>query len=57
MNALLDNFPGYAKILRLSVAKEPWSIENGLVTPTLKLKRKSILDRYMDELDRLYEGH
>jgi long-chain acyl-CoA synthetase len=57
MNALLDNFPGYAKILRLSVAKEPWSIENGLVTPTLKLKRKSILDRYTAELDRLYEGH
>jgi long-chain acyl-CoA synthetase len=57
MNAQLDNFPGHAKILRLSVAKEPWSIENGLVTPTMKLKRKSILDRYMAELDRLYEGH
>jgi long-chain acyl-CoA synthetase len=57
INAQLDNFPGYAKILRLAVAKEPWSIENGLVTPTLKLKRKSILERYMEELDRLYEGH
>jgi long-chain acyl-CoA synthetase len=57
INNQLDNFPGYAKIMRFFVSKEPWSIENGLMTPTLKLKRKSILDRYMDELDRLYEGH
>lgn len=57
INSQLDNFPGYAKVVRLTVAKEPWSIENGLVTPTMKLKRKSILDRYMDELGRLYDGH
>ncbi|MEJ2456014.1 MAG: long-chain fatty acid--CoA ligase [Candidatus Thiodiazotropha sp.] len=57
INQQLDNFPGYAKVVRLTVAKEPWSIENGLVTPTMKLKRKSILDRYMAELDRLYDGH
>jgi long-chain acyl-CoA synthetase len=57
INSQLDNFPGYAKVVRLTVAKEPWSIENGLLTPTMKLKRKSILDRYMDELGRLYDGH
>ncbi len=57
INSQLDNFPGYAKVVRLTVAKEPWSIENGLVTPTMKLKRKSILERYMDELGRLYDGH
>ena len=57
VNGRLDNFPGYAKIVRLSVASEPWSIDNGLITPTMKLKRKSILDRYMAELDRLYDGH
>jgi long-chain acyl-CoA synthetase len=57
INDQLDNFPGYAKIVRLSVSKEPWSIENGLITPTMKLKRKSILDRYMTQLDQLYEGH
>lgn len=57
INNLLDNFPGYAKVIRLSVAKEPWSVENGLMTPTMKLKRKSIFERYMAELGRLYEGH
>ena len=57
INSQLDNFPGYAKVVRLSVAREPWSIENGLITPTMKLKRKSILERYMSELDHLYDGH
>jgi long-chain acyl-CoA synthetase len=57
INGQLDNFPGYAKIVRLSVAKEPWSIENGLITPTMKLKRKMIFERHSAELDRLYDGH
>ncbi|MEJ2694487.1 MAG: long-chain fatty acid--CoA ligase [Candidatus Thiodiazotropha sp.] len=57
VNGQLDNFPGYAKIVRLSVAKEPWSIENGSITPTMKLKRKVIFDRHSAELDRLYDGH
>ncbi len=57
VNAQLDNFPGYAKIVRLSVVKEPWTIENGLVTPTMKLKRKVIFERYADDLNRLYDGH
>jgi long-chain acyl-CoA synthetase len=57
LNGQLDNFPGYAKVVRVSVVKEPWSIENGLITPTMKLKRKSILERYMSQLDQLYEGH
>ena len=57
VNAQLDNFPGYAKIVRLSVVKEPWTIENGLVTPTMKLKRKVIFERYADNLNRLYDGH
>lgn len=57
VNAQLDNFPGYAKIVRLSIVEEPWTIENGLVTPTMKLKRKLIFERYASELERLYDGH
>jgi long-chain acyl-CoA synthetase len=57
INKQLDNFPGYARIVRFSVATEPWSIENGLMTPTMKLKRKPILERYTKELEQLYTGH
>jgi long-chain acyl-CoA synthetase len=54
---LLRSFPGYAKIPRIAVVKGPWSIENGLLTPTLKLKRSVILTKYGETVERLYEGH
>jgi long-chain acyl-CoA synthetase len=42
----LHAFPGYAKVRRLALLTEPWSIENGLLTPTLKVKRNNVLERY-----------
>ncbi|MES9946950.1 MAG: long-chain fatty acid--CoA ligase [Candidatus Thiodiazotropha sp.] len=57
INNHLDNFPGYAKIIRVTVLAEPWSVENGLITPTLKLKRNKILDRYANQYDEMYHGH
>jgi long-chain acyl-CoA synthetase len=63
-NAILDrikaqmkDFPGYANIYRVYNTLEPWSIENGLITPTLKLKRSAILNRYQQAANELYEGH
>ncbi|MBV6447676.1 long-chain fatty acid--CoA ligase [Nitrosomonas sp.] len=52
-----SGFPGYAKIRRMAVIHEPWNVENGLLTPTLKLKRAKVLEKYKDEVDRLYAGH
>jgi long-chain acyl-CoA synthetase len=57
INNHLDNFPGYAKVIRVTVLEEPCSVENGLITPTLKLKRKKILKRYAKEFDGMYHGH
>ncbi|MER0216688.1 MAG: long-chain fatty acid--CoA ligase [Nitrosomonas sp.] len=52
-----SEFPGYAKIRRVAVIHEPWTIENGLLTPTLKLKRTKVLEKYKAEVDKLYMGH
>jgi long-chain acyl-CoA synthetase len=57
INNRLDNFPGFAKVIRATVLEEPCSVENGLITPTLKLKRKKILARYAKEYDEMYHGH
>ena len=51
----LRDFPGYAKIRRAALALEPWTVENGLLTPTLKVRRPQVVDRYRDVIDRLYE--
>ena len=50
-------FPGYAQVRRAALLTEPWSIENGLLTPTLKLRREKVMAHYQAEVDRLYEGH
>jgi long-chain acyl-CoA synthetase len=57
INNHLDNFPGYAKVIRVTVLEEPWSVENGLITPTMKLKRNKILERFADKYDEMYHGH
>jgi long-chain acyl-CoA synthetase len=33
----------------------PWAVESGELTPTLKLKRRTIEQRYADEIDKLYQ--
>ena len=50
-------FPGYAQVRKLAVVKEPWTPDNGLATPTLKLRRNQILERYQDVTETLYAGH
>ncbi|MEJ2619447.1 MAG: long-chain fatty acid--CoA ligase [Candidatus Thiodiazotropha sp.] len=57
INSHLDNFPGYAKVVRLTLISEACSVENGLMTPTLKLRRSKIFSAYADDLDQLYKGH
>lgn len=51
----IRGFPGYAKVRRVLLLSEPWSIESGLMTPTLKLKRARVYERYQKEIEHFYE--
>ncbi len=53
----LHSFPGYAQIYRVAVLNEPWTVENSLLTPTLKLRRSRILDCFGARVAELYSGH
>ena len=53
----LASFPGYAQVRRVAVLQEALTPDNGLLTPTLKLRRNRILLRYSDEVMDLYAGH
>ena len=44
----------YEHIRRFTLLTEPFSIENGELTNTLKIRRRVIADRYADEIDRMY---
>jgi long-chain acyl-CoA synthetase len=52
----IKEFPGYAKVRRALLLTEPWSIENGMLTPTLKLKRPQVAMRFAKEIEQLYQG-
>ena len=47
-------FPNYAVPRQVRLFLEPWSIENGLMTPTLKLKRGPMRIRFADAIESLY---
>ena len=53
----IREFPGYARVRRVALLPEPWTVENAMLTPTLKLRREQVLERYKAVVERLYEGH
>ena len=44
------------RIRRFKIMPEPFTIESGLMTPTLKLKRQAIYRKYEDVIAELYKG-
>jgi long-chain acyl-CoA synthetase len=54
LNALQKDLSKYEKARRYAFLVEPFTVENGLLTPTLKVKRKAVLERYADLIDGLY---
>ena len=53
----IANRPGYRpdeQIKTFALLDDPFTIENGLLTQTLKVKRNKVRDRYQETIDRLY---
>ncbi|MFP4682146.1 MAG: AMP-dependent synthetase/ligase [Ectothiorhodospira sp.] len=53
----LKAFHAYAQIRRLTPVLDPWEVDNGLLTPTMKLRRPLILERYAPQIEAMYEAH
>jgi long-chain acyl-CoA synthetase len=53
----LKEFPGFAKVHRVHVTHQPWNIDSGLITATLKVRRQPLLDQFSEEIETLYSGH
>ncbi len=57
VSAQMGQFPGYARIRRVHICSEEWTVESGLITPTMKIKRPKLLEHYAAEIESMYEGH
>ena len=53
VNAAVDP---HERLQAIVIAKEPWTVENELLTPTLKLKRNAIEERYAPFVSEWYES-
>jgi long-chain acyl-CoA synthetase len=53
VNATLEH---HETIKKVGVVGEEWTVETGELTPSMKLKRRVILEKYKDKIDTLYGG-
>lgn len=50
-----SNFPQYGVPRNVSLLREHWTVDNGLLTVTMKLRRKKILEQFKDKVEELYQ--
>lgn len=50
----LRHFPGYAQIKNIYPTFDTWDVDSGLLTPTLKLKRNRLMERYAEQIEAMY---
>jgi long-chain acyl-CoA synthetase len=53
-NEQLRAFPRWIRMRGVIASRDPWSIENGLLTPTLKLKRPALMQSMKQRIDAAY---
>jgi len=49
-----ERFAKWEKVKRFELTPDVWSVDNGLLTPTMKIKRDKIKDQYIDLYNKLY---
>ncbi len=50
-----NNLASFETIKEFVLARDPFSIETGELTPSLKVKRKVVLEKFRDDIERLYQ--
>jgi long-chain acyl-CoA synthetase len=55
-NQQIKHLPRWARIRRVIMTEQPWDTENGLMTPTLKIKRNAVYERYLPQIEAVYRG-
>ncbi len=53
----IREFPGYAQVRRVTATMDGWTVDNDLLTPTMKLKRAKVMAKFNAEIDEMYAGH
>jgi long-chain acyl-CoA synthetase len=54
VDAINERFGNWEKVKRFELTSDVWSIDGGHLTPTMKLKRKIIVEKYKDLYAKIY---
>lgn len=54
LDTVNEKLLNYERIQKIVVVKEPWGVENNILTPTLKIKRNQVEEKYQDSLENWY---
>jgi long-chain acyl-CoA synthetase len=52
----LQGFARYEMPKKVTVLTDEFTVDSGLLTPTMKVKRKAVEQRYRDEIEAMYQG-
>jgi long-chain acyl-CoA synthetase len=55
IDGLTPNLPRYEKVKKVALLENEFTIEGGELTPTLKIKRRVVDEKYRDVIEKLYE--
>jgi long-chain acyl-CoA synthetase len=54
---LQKDLPGFERVRRFEILAEPLSMENGEITPSLKVKRKVVEQKYAHLIEKMYQNN
>jgi long-chain acyl-CoA synthetase len=57
VNRINEKFGNWEKIKRFELTPDLWTIPAGHLTPTMKLKRKVVMEKYINLFQKIYETH
>ena len=54
--ARLKSFSRWVRVRRVIALREPWTLAEGLLTTTLKVKRNAVYDKYRERIESVYRN-
>jgi long-chain acyl-CoA synthetase len=56
IDEIQEGFTPYEKVVRFKLLSEPFSIQNGMLTNTLKVRRNKLIELYKVEIEQMYSA-
>jgi long-chain acyl-CoA synthetase len=54
IHKLQEDLANYERVIRFKLLPEPFSIQNGMLTNTLKVRRNMLIEQFKDDIDKMY---